>query len=267
MENQSFWHRKNVYRSVLSLIVLLAILTFLVIIGFFKYYKYIGKDVAMANTISISGEGEVFAKPDIATFSFSVTQEALTVSDAQNKVNTKINSAVDTLKKDGVDEKDIKTQNYNINPKYEYQGGVCISSSYGCTPGKNVFTGYEVTQSVLIKVRKIEDVGKIVGDLGTSGITNINGLVFDVENKDELQRDARKEAISKAQEKAKQLAKDLGINLGRIVNFSEYNNNPVPYAMGMGGADMAKSLSSVRPELPTGQNKISSNVNIVYEIK
>jgi uncharacterized protein YggE len=266
MDNKSLWQRKNIYFAVLVFIILCSIFAAIMIFTALKSYRYIGQDRASMNTISVSGEGEVFAKPDIATFDFSVVQEASTVADAQKKVNDKINSAIDSLKKNGIDEKDIKTQNYNIYPKYEYQGGVC--SSYGCPPSKNVFTGYEVSQAVTVKVRKIEDVSKIIGDLGSKGITNVNSLVFDVEEKDQLQRDARKEAIAKAKEKAKVLANDLGINLGKMINFSESNNDRTyPVAYGMGGADMAKSLSSVRPELPTGQNKITSNVNIVYEIR
>jgi uncharacterized protein YggE len=96
----------------------------------------------------------------------------------------------------------------------------------------------------------------------------VSGLTFTIDDESALQREARKKAIDDAKTKAQQLAKDLGVSLSRIVSFSENNGSPMPMyyradAMAMGGAMEAKSA----PSVPTGQNKISSDVSITYEIK
>jgi hypothetical protein len=53
-----------------------------------------------------------------------------------------------------------------------------------------------------------------------------------------------------------------------MISFNEEGAYPMYYAEGMGGADMAKSsIAPARAELPTGESKITSRVNIVYEIR
>ncbi|MFO0718673.1 MAG: SIMPL domain-containing protein [Candidatus Paceibacterota bacterium] len=218
------------------------------------------------NTIVVAGKGEVIAIPDIATINFSVVEQATTVSEAQNKATAKMNKALDTLKGLGVEEKDVKTIDYSAYPRYEYLSQVC--TMYSCPPsGTQKLIGYEVRQSIMVKIRNIADAGKILGNIGETGVSDISGLNFTVDDQDAKVREARKSAIDDAKEQAKQLAKDLGVRLGDIVSFNESGNYPMPMyavkdmAMGMGGS--AESA----PQLPAGESKITSNVTIVYEIK
>jgi len=89
-----------------------------------------------------------------------------------------------------------------------------------------------------------------------------------VEDESAIQTEARDEAIADAKEKAKALAKELGVSLVRIVSFTESNGGyPYPLydkAYGMGGA---VAQSAPAPEISTGENKYTSNVTIVYEIR
>src|SRR3989338_810350 len=87
---------------------LLSLFLLAVSIGEFKRIPTIGSDVPAMNTINVSGTGEIVAVPDIATFSFSVTEESLNVADAQTNSAKAINDIMDYLAKNGVDKKDIK---------------------------------------------------------------------------------------------------------------------------------------------------------------
>jgi len=228
-----------------------------------KSMSYIGKSENAMNVITVSGKGEVLATPDIATFSFSVTEEAANVGDAQTKATEKTNSILAYIKEAGIEDKDIKTSSYSIYPRYEYQS----TSIY--TSGTRYLAAYVVSQSVEVKVRAIEDAGTILSGIGEFGATDISGLSFSVDEQDELARDAREIAIKDAREQAKVLANALGVDLGRITTFYEstpYQPYPMYYSkeMAMGAAD---SRVQVAPELPVGENKIVSNVTITYEIK
>ncbi|MEK7118618.1 MAG: SIMPL domain-containing protein, partial [Patescibacteria group bacterium] len=168
-------------------------------------------------------------------------------------------------------EKDIKTTGYNLYPKYEWQEQRIVCIAYPCDqpPGKQVLMGYEVTQSVEVKIRVLDDAGKILGGLSDNGATNLSGLNFLVENEDAVQATAREAAIGKAKAKAAKLADDLGVSLVRIVSFNEGGNYPIYY--GRGGME-AKLMSSdagisAPADIPAGENKYSSSVTIVYEIK
>lgn len=222
------------------------------------------------NTITFSGHGEVTAVPDIANISFTIRKEAKTVKAAQEAVALVEKSVLDMLKANKIEDKDIKTTSASFYPKYEYkyEKQIMPCTQYGCppTPGKNVIVGYEAYESINLKIRNTDDTGKITEELGTLGVTELSGPNFTVDKEDDLKARARKDAITDAKEKAESLAKDLGVRLGKITSFSESGNYPVPmYAKTM----MADSLSSARPvvELPKGENVISSDVSITYEIK
>ncbi len=218
---------------------------------------------AQKDTIVVSGKGEIVTKPDLATVSFSVMEENIDVSKASDAVNTKIAKMTESLKTNGVDEKDIKTTGYNINPRYDYVNSATYP--YG---GRQVLAGYDVTQSIEVKIRDLSKAGKVITDLGSLGATNLYGPNFTNDNYDELVKQARDAAIADAKTEAKRLSKALGVRLVKIVAFSENGNYPIPYGMGggYGGPTLMKD-SAVPAVLPTGENKITSNVSITYEIR
>lgn len=220
------------------------------------------------NTISVTGKGEAVSIPDIATFSFSVNETAKTVKEAQNTATEKINKALDAVKKGGVAEKDIKTLSYSINPHYEYVQATC--TQYSCPGGKSVLTGYDVSQSVEVKVRDISKAGELFDAIGTAGVKTVNGLSFSIDDIESVKAIARAEAISDAKMKAKKIAKDLGVKLVKITSYYDSSNdNPSPmYAReGMMGADVMSFKASTPAQIPTGEQKVISNVTITYEIK
>jgi len=236
-----------------------------------KAYQFIGRDVpGEMTTINVTGEGRAFATPDIAIVNFSVVQESKTQAEAREIVDGKMRDILAFLKESGIEEKDIKTTGYNLYPKYEWQESRVVCITYPCPqpPGKQVLLGYEVSQSVEVKVRKIDDAGKVVGGLAEKGATNMYGPSFTVDEPESVRAEARKEAIEKAKAKAEQLADDLGVDLVRIVSFSE--GGVYPYAYGRGGGEKLMAQDAYAPvpaELPVGENEFNSSVTLVYEVR
>lgn len=220
-------------------------------------------------TISVIGKGEVFAKPDIATFSFTVDAKEVDAVTSQNKANETMATVLAYLKESGVDEKDVKTSQYNLNPRYEYSQTPC--TQWSCPPQEEPkLIGYEVSQSVSVKVRDTNKAGELVSGVGSKGAQNVSGLSFTIDDEDTLKDEARELAIADAQEQAKVLAKNLGKYLGRMTGYWEMQGgSPMPY-YGMGGDSMMKAESAVASspaELPTGENTITAKVNISYEVR
>lgn len=249
--------------GVLALFLLVATIKVL------KEYRFVGSGVTATNTITVSGSGEVFAVPDIATFSVTVQEEAKEVKPAQDAATKKSNDIFAYLKSEGVDEKDIQTTDYNVYPQYDYMQATVCREGY-CPPGKQVLRGYQVSMTLTVKVRDTKKAGDLLSGVGSRGATQVSGLSFTIDDEDALKAEAREKAIEKARAKADQLADQLGVSVVRVVGFSEDGNYPIYYAKaemsmavdGRGGAAMPPS-----PEIPTGQNKITSNVSITYEIR
>ncbi len=257
-------HHKKM--RVLAPVVLALLSLFLVSITIteVKNWKYMGSGIAPTNTITVQGEGEVFAIPDTATFSFSVIKKGETAEVVQNGAAEISNKVIEYLKEKGIEEKDIKTTSYNVYPRYEYEQRVCIT--YPCDRGDRILIGFEINQSVRVKVRDISKAGELLSGIGSFGVERISGLSFIIDDEDGLKREARQIAVADAKEKAEALAADLDVQLVRIVNFNEFGSPRFAKfeSMALGVNDGG---GSVVPDIQVGENSITSSVNITYEIK
>jgi len=204
---------------------------------------------ATTNTVSFSGEGKITAKPDIAVISASIISQGANSKAAQDSATTKSNAVITFLKKQNIDDKDIKTTGYNIYPQYKYP--------------QQTITGYQVNQSLEITIRNLDKVSAVLDGLVTAGAEQVNNLGLQVENPDKLKSEARAKAIEDAKSKAKELENQVGIRLGKIVNFSEDSSGyPTPMYEKIGNVGGGGG-----PSIPTGENEITVDVTLTYQIR
>src|SRR5690606_11626549 len=126
------------------------------------------------NTITVSGEGEVFAVPDVASFSFTVSADAETVAAAQEDSAEKMEAVLEAMRGMGIEEKDIKTMDYSVYPRYSYTQGACTPMS--CPPSRQVLEGYTASQNVSVKVRDTEKAGEALSLAGANGATGLSSI-------------------------------------------------------------------------------------------
>ena len=251
--------------------VLASLALFMLVLALGMYAQYTWKQtqsIYSATTISVSGEGEVTAVPDIGEFSFSVTAESEEAATAQKESADKVNAILAYLTENGVEEKDIKTENYSLYPKYRYEQRPCAFGVSYC-PGEQVQDGFTVNQSVRVKVRDLDKAGDLIAGAGEQGATNLSGLSFTIDDEAVLKDEARAVAILDAKEKAEVLSRQLGVRLVKMVSYYENEGySPSPY-YGMGGDMMLKSAmaESADVDLPVGENTVRSQVTITYEIR
>lgn len=258
--------KRQIGKYVMILVLVLAVFIGIKAINALKEYSYIGKNIPAMNSISVTGKGEIAVKPDVASFTYTVTEEGKTATEAQDKATKKTNTILEALKGASIEEKDIKTTSYNIYPKYEYTGSVC--TAYSCPPGKSVIVGYEVSQSVEVKVRNIEKAGDMLALVGGLNVSNVSNLNFVVDDMEALKAEVRKQAIIDAKEKAKVIAKELGVKFDEIISFYESGQDgyPVPMMADMAYGGTAMSAKAA-PSIPTGENKLTTMVTITYSVK
>ncbi|MDP3962346.1 MAG: SIMPL domain-containing protein [bacterium] len=260
--------KNNAWKVGLAAGILLSIFLLVISVKQLKSIAYVGKDTPVFNSITVSGTGEVISIPDIATFSFSVTENAKNVDEAQAKATEKINKAIQALKDNGVEDRDIKTLSYNISPHYEYVNEAPTVSPYLPRPPRQILNGYDVSQTVQVKVRDLSKAGSLFSTIGSLNVQNVNGLNFSIDDIDAVKAEARQLAIENAKEKAKSLSKQLGVRTVRVTSFYE-NSDEIPpfYREGMGGDMMTLKGVSPVPEIPAGEQKVVSRVSITYEIR
>lgn len=247
---------KNWFWSLLNGLIAVAIL--LGLVGLQAVYKY-QRSLYPARTISVSAIGEASVAPDVATLSFSVVSEGADPEKIAVENNETINKAIDFVKGEGVEAKDIMTTGYNLSPRYEYDERL----------RRSFIVGYTLTQTIQTKIRDFEKIGAILGKLPELGINQIGSLQFDIDDPEVYLNRARKEAFDEARVKAELMASQNKVRLGRVVNFSEYQSGPpvpLPYyseaAFGRGG-DAALSVPKIEP----GSQEVTVTVSVTYEIK
>lgn len=229
----------------------------------------IKKDSFMpTNVISAAGVGEAVGTPDVATFSFTIRENGKDVAVAQQSMTAKANKAIDYLKKQGITEKDIKTESYYTNPTYQYSNSIC--TAYGCPPSKQTLTGYEVSETVSVKVRDLSKAGDLLTGIAGLQIGEVSSLSFTMDDPDKLKADAKKQAIENARADAERTASALGVRLGKVISFYEDSASPY-YNYGEGDISLSAlkfQASDVAPApIQPGEQKTSVSVVVTYSIR
>ncbi len=222
-------------------------------------------------SFSVTSDGKAIGVPDVAEFTFSiVTEGGKDLASLQSQNTDGMNKAIDFVKGEGVDSKDIQTSGYNISPRYQYSNcGVysgTVSSSV-CPPPTIV--GYTVTQNVDVKARDFSKIGDILSGVVKNGANTVSSLSFTIDDPTAVQAEARSQAIQKAEAQAEQIAKEAGFSVGRLLSIDENQNFPGPvYAM-----NEMKTLSSagtgavLAPTIEAGSEEVDVSVTLRYEIK
>ncbi len=277
---------------------LLALFLFIKTINEVKTFETIGADPnEMSRTIAVSGKSEIKAVPDVATFNLTVEEESTSsMADAKSKAATKINAILAYLEKEGVEKKNITSTSYTAYPKYKTVTRPCSASAgmddsvssisaapaaapravaapaYPCTNSDQVASGYIVSQSLEVKLLnyKADDnqLGKLISGVTDLKAKYVSNSYFTIENIEKLQQQARTEAIAKARAEAQVLARSLGVRLGRVVSFSDGGYYPYAAAMSARAEKVMDSEAGAPvPEMPTGEQTITSSVTVSYTIK
>jgi uncharacterized protein YggE len=209
---------------------------------------------AEALGISVSGTGEAFGEPDIALITLGVQAQAEDVATAREEAAATAQALIDSVKANGVAERDIQTTQFEIQPQYDF--------SQGRSP---TIIGYEVTNVLTIRVRKIDSTSKILDDATAAGgnSTVVRSVSFTIDDPTELRAEARSLALKEARAKAEQLANDAGVSLGDVLSISEnIGFSPQPAAL---DAIAAPRTGAATP-IETGELQVSVTVSVRYDI-
>lgn len=239
---------------------------FLVTLGVLAVSAIVIVALVMANRInnqdrfSVTGSGTVYAKADIANLEVGLrTGTKKTAAEATKDSTDKMNAIIAAVKALGVEDKDIKTSGYSLNPVYNW------TENRG-----QELTGYEVSQNVTLKIRDLNTIGDIIAKTTEQGANQIGNINFTIDDEYELKNQARELAIEKAKEKAIMIAAQSGMKLGEVKSVYENNEpiiSPMMYSNAKVETDAGGGISLSSPSIQSGQNEIKVEVTLVYEIK
>lgn len=206
---------------------------------------------APANTITVTGSAVVNGTPDQASIDLGVDVFAKSVSDSFATANNTLRDINDALLALGIAQEDIQTSNLSVYSTTRY------------TPEAGDEAGYQISNTVSVTIRDVDQVDAVIDAAINAGATNMYGLNFSIKDAAPLETQARAAAVQQAQARAAELAGLLGVELGNVVSISEtYGGTPVfaadmrAQAEGMGGG------AFVTP----GTSSVNVDVTLTFEI-
>lgn len=201
--------------------------------------------------LTVSGQGQSSAQPDMAAITLGVSSRADTAAEAMRQNAETQNAIIDTLKGAGIEPRDIQTTGLNLSPTMNYpQDG---------TPPE--LTGYAARNSVTVRVRDIAGLGAVLDQLVASGANEIGNISFAREDMTAAEDAARAAAVKDARRRAGIMAEAAGMRLGPLLRLSdtvsESQPAPVMRAMAMGKSEDATPIEA-------GELTVTADVTAIF---
>ena len=203
----------------------------------------------------VTGEGEVTVVPDVAILSLGVEAQAITVQQAMDEAAIAMDQVMAALRANGVAEKDIQTQWFNIYPVRDW-----------IDEGREILIGYRVSNTVSAKIRDVAATGSIIDRVAEAGgdSTRIQGVTFTVDDPSQYHSEARAKAMADAKAKAQQLADLAGVDLGRPFYISE-SGGFVPIYRDYGYGMLEAGAVPPTPISP-GETEVTLTIQMAFAI-
>ncbi|MGH7902432.1 MAG: SIMPL domain-containing protein [Thermodesulfobacteriota bacterium] len=207
------------------------------------------------NTLQVNGKGQVTAIPDVANITITVETTKKTASEAVKDNAERMNMVMSEIKsKIGKDDK-LSTSGYSLSPIYSYDDKI----------GRSILTGYTVSNSILIRIKNLKEVGNLIDSATQVGANRIDSLSFDTDKRDEYRKQALVKAVQDARETAEIVSNAAGVSIVKIIQISPSYDTPIPIYK-----DFAVAREAAAPpptQIEPGELVITATVNIVFEIK
>ena len=196
-------------------------------------------------TLSLTSEGFVTAKPDIATVQVGVEVTSKTARDAIAQNSKQLSAALNAAKEAGIEPRDLQTAGLSLSPD--------TVRPDRSQPARIV--GYQAVNMVTIRVREIGKLGGLLDQLVVAGANDIQGIRFSVADRSPLIEQARAAAIKDVLRKAEIYAEAANLRIVRILSMSEYSFC-APQPM------MRAVQAAPRPEVPVEAGELSFRVQV-----
>ena len=210
--------------------------------------------------ISVQGNGKASSEPNTVLISLEIIVEGEDLDDVSSESSKIYRSLTSSLKRIGIEEENIETNYYNVNPMYAYPENESPR-----------IDGYRVVHAINVKstVKNYDELGKesgkIVDTAIRAGVISVGNIQFilDEESEEKLQEEALRDAIQNAKRKGEYMANELDIRLGEVKSVSEgaYTTNPDMMSLRFAAeADFAPSFSPKDYE-------VTASVSVIFMTK
>lgn len=209
--------------------------------------------------LQVAGEGKVKVKPDVAYLSVGIETQGATAQVAQERNAGKVQAVIDQLAALGIGKDEVETSGFNLYPEYDYSG-----------KGAPRLTGYRASNQLRVTIDDLNAIGRVADAVVKAGVTNLNGVNFDLKDPAEARRQALARAVADGKAEADAMARAAGVTLTGLRALVEGTaGGPVPIMRRM-HMDYAASEPAEGPA-PTpvlpGDLTVTAHVSMTFSIR
>ncbi len=244
--------------SVQITLIIVAGIIFLMLISIFTIKSFISPS---KDSLQVNGQSTIKVTPDLITLSYNVETKGNTSKEAEDLNSEIVNDLIYNVVQLGFDKTDLKTENFNIYPEYDWQSG------------EQKLLGYKAVHSLKIELTldEMSKAGELI-DAGTNAGTGISYINFELspELEQEYKAKSIKLAAQDAKIKAEAIAEGFDKKVGKLVSVSLSDGNYyTPWRMydsveAGGSIALAKeAVANVQPS----EKEITAYVSAVYKLR
>ncbi|MFC0559768.1 SIMPL domain-containing protein [Halalkalibacter alkalisediminis] len=155
-------------------------------------------------TLRVFGEGTISATPDQVQMRLGVITQNESITIGQQENAEAIAAVIAAIQELNVQENQIQTVVYRIDPQYDYIEGV------------EVFRGYRIVHLLQITLDQVGIAGPVIDAAVNSGANSIASIQFTLEDPTTVYNQALAQAVDNARSKAATLARSLNVTLNPV---------------------------------------------------
>lgn len=205
------------------------------------------------NAITVTGASDMKVMPDVAYASLQIITQDRNQSTAVATNAARTQSVMDALRKSMIEDRDIQTASYSVNPTYDYQSS------------PPALVGYQVVNALRVTIHDVGKAGLIVDKATAAGAASVEGVQFDIADRSKAIGLALVEAVRNARSKADLIAGAAGVQVGRVLRIDE-TAAPIPQPLRLMSA-LAVSAPKTTTPIQSQEIEIDASVTIAYAIE
>ena len=211
---------------------------------------------AQSSSVTVEGNAEMNVVPDQASLNLSVELDGRNLSAMTKRVAETTNDFLALTDELNIKRNDVMTSGVNINPRYRYENKT----------GRRIFDGYNISRSIQVDLKNIDQLGSIIERSSAQGINNIAAPIFRFSQEDQIIQSLHTLAVQDAIKRAEALVDPLNASLGKALKIDASSIQSIsPPMMEMRALDINSSLAE--QSYSVGQINYSQSVLATFEIE
>ena len=211
---------------------------------------------AQSSSVTVEGNAEINVVPDQASLNLSVELDGRNLSAMTKRVAETTNAFLALTDELNIKRNDVMTSGVNINPRYRYENKT----------GRRIFDGYNISRSIQVDLKNIDQLGSIIERSSAQGINNIAAPIFRFSQEDQIIQSLHTLAVQDAIKRAEALVDPLNASLGKALKIDASSIQSIsPPMMEMRALDINSSLAE--QSYSVGQINYSQSVLATFEIE